>query len=63
MTNTERVTADGSEIRRENQLRLVVYLSLSQYSKGFIHPRWLALGFLLSTVSGVRGGVLINDLY
>ena len=31
-------TVDGSEIL--HQLRLVVYL------QGFIHPRWLALGFL-----------------
>ena len=39
-------TVDGSEIRREHQLRLVV--CLSHYLQGFgIHPTWLA-GFLPS---------------
>ena len=32
-------TVDGSEIRRENQLRLVAYPTIYQ---GFIHPRWLS---------------------
>ena len=40
------ITVDGSEIRRENQLRLVVYAII--YGVLPI-PGWLALGFLPST--------------
>ena len=36
----DRTTVGGSEIRRENQLRLVVYLPL--FTTGFIHVRWFS---------------------
>ena len=35
-------TVDGSELRRENQLRLVAYpWFIPLFSKGILHPRWL----------------------
>ena len=42
-TNSGVHTVDGSEIRRENQLRLVIY---PIYLQGFVHPRWWLAGFL-----------------
>ena len=41
---------DGTEIRGENQVRLVVYPILSRYLQGFIHPRWL---FGISSINSI----------
>ena len=40
-------TVDGSEIWRENQLRLIVYPIIYE---GFLHPRWL---FEISYINSV----------
>ena len=43
----ENATVDGKN--PANQLRLVVYHSLSHYLQGFIHPRWCRISSINST--------------
>ena len=52
-------TVDGSEIWRSP----VEVGSLSQYLQGFIHPRWLGMGFLPSTVAKIIWLVVSNIFF